>query len=212
MNTLFLSGNHTDFFVSFGDNITDQIIRTFYVFHYHRRNLLTACKPVGNHCGNGKVFGNDVDQALMGSHVDDSLYLLCKKLLDFLPHNFLVAVVTIIFILEFLIKAKIYKEDLVIFFLAVFCNSINNIRKGKDCHILCNDTNASGVLGFQILGHVVWSVVHFTDYLLYTLPGGVTNTAFMIDNIGNCGNRYVAGFCNFFYGRHGNLLPFFLLY
>ena len=58
----------------------------------------------------------------------------------------------------------------------------------------------------------VWSVVHFTDYLLYTLPGGVTNTAFMIDNIGNCGNRYVAGFCNFFYGRHGNLLPFFLLY
>ena len=32
----------------------------------------------------------------------------------------------------------------------------------------------------------------------------------MIDNIGNCGNRYVAGFCNFFYGRHGNLLPFFL--
>ena len=91
MNTLFLSGNHTDFFVSFGDNITDQIIRTFYVFHYHRRNLLTACKPVGNHCGNGKVFGNDVDQALMGSHVDDSLYLLCKKLLDFLPHNFLVA-------------------------------------------------------------------------------------------------------------------------
>ena len=44
------------------------------------------------------------------------------------------------------------------------------------------------VFGFQIFGNIIRRIIHLANHLLYTLPGGITNAAFMIYNIGNSRN------------------------
>ena len=188
MNTLLLTCDNTNFPVSSGNNITDQIMGTFDILHHYRWDFPTASKAISNYRWNGQILWDNIDQALMGSHINNSFDLLCQKLLELLTYNFFVTVITVIIILEFLIKTEIYKKNLVISFLTVFRNAVDNIRKSKNCHIFCNNTDTSGVFGFQIFGNIIRRIIHLANHLLYTLPGGITNAAFMIYNIGNSRN------------------------
>ena len=196
--------------MSIPDKIIDQLISAGLVVYHYRGNFFTFCIAVGHHRRNRKIFWNTVHHSLMSRYIDDPFCLHRHKLLNLLLYHTVVVIPMIVSVIVFLKQSQICQKYLIVHFLTVFCNPVNNIRNTENGHIFRNDSDVSGISGFQALSNVAGHVFHLFRCFQHQLSGGFTGSRLPIQYIGNCGNRYAAFFCNFFNCGHSSLpFPFY---
>ena len=202
MHTVFFSRNDSNSAMSHRDQILHQLPGSLLIGYHHRRNPFLRRITVSYHHWHRKLLWQNVNQPLMSGYINNPFHLFGQKLVYFSLYNSSISVTLIVGILKFFIKSQIHQQNLIIFFLTVLCDAINDIWQGKNRHIFCNHSDTPAILCFQILCHRIRGIIHLFDHFLYPDSRFFTDLSFLVDDIRDSCYGYSAYLSYFLYRRH----------